>query len=101
MDAIQNGGADTKTAIRVYEILKNTSGELQELGMKAGGDLLEKHPKLKESVGSGYEQLKKIAEERGPQAKKILEDTTNQVCIASAYHLYATLDSHFCAISYL
>jgi hypothetical protein len=57
--------------------------ELYELGKRAGGDvvneLLESHPEVKEKLGGGYEQLQKLAQDKGPEAKKLLDDTQSQV----------------------
>lgn len=79
LNIVQKGGADIQTASAVYDVLRRTVKELQELSLQMGGDFLEKHPKLKERVGGGYTELKKLAETKGPQAKKIFDDTTNQV----------------------
>jgi hypothetical protein len=77
----QDGSADAKTASRVYEILRKTTSQLQELSKKVGGSILDKSPALKATLGSGYDQLRSLAEKGGPEAKKILDDVTNQVCL--------------------
>ena len=76
----EEGGADVTTAARVYEILRSATARLQELSKKVGVSILEKNPALKEKLGAGYDQLRSLAEKGGPEAKKILDDVTNQVC---------------------
>lgn len=82
--AKKKGALDAETAATVADILRRRLGELYKLGKKAGGDvfgeILDKHPELKEKLGGGYEQLQKLAESKGPEAKKMLEDTQKQVC---------------------
>lgn len=97
---VQKGGADVQTAASVYDVLRRTVKELQELGLQVGGDFLEKHPKVKERIGGGYAELKKLAETKGPQAKKIFDDTTSQVRIyvipiAAVYAKCYLLDSRY------
>ncbi|KAI5117766.1 hypothetical protein M0805_005197 [Coniferiporia weirii] len=73
------GGADTKTATRIYEILSKSVSRMQELGKKVGGDILEMNPAIKEKFGGGYEQLKSMAEKAGPDGKKALDEVTKQI----------------------
>lgn len=76
-------GVDADKALAVADILRRRLAELYELGKKASGDVisdvLEKHPEVKEKLGGGYEQLSKLAESKGPEAKKMLADTQSQV----------------------
>lgn len=74
------GGADTKTATRVYEVLSNSIKKMQDLGKKASSDLLERNPAIKEKLGSGYEQLASLAGRAGPEGKKALDEVSQQVC---------------------
>lgn len=85
---VQDGGADAATAAKVYEVLRRRVAELQELGVKVGGDILDMYPQAKEALGGGYEQLKKLSESGGPEAKKIFDDTTSQVRLQS--RIYAS-----------
>lgn len=73
------GGADTKTATQVYEVLSSSIKKLQELGKKAGSDMLERNPAIKEKLGSGYEQLVSLAGRAGPEGKKALDEVSQQV----------------------
>ncbi|GBE81418.1 hypothetical protein SCP_0311470 [Sparassis crispa] len=41
--------------------------------------LAEKFPQVSEKLDGGYDELKNMAEKRGPEAKKIFDDTARQV----------------------
>ncbi|THH04579.1 hypothetical protein EW145_g5416 [Phellinidium pouzarii] len=77
--AASEGGADAKTALKVYEVLSKSVRRMQELGKKVGSDFLEKNPAIKETFGSGYEQLRNLAEKAGPEGKKALDEVTKQI----------------------
>ncbi|THH32506.1 hypothetical protein EUX98_g1698 [Antrodiella citrinella] len=76
-------GADLETAKRLWEVLGKSVMELQGLSKKAGVDafskLEEKHPQVAKTLGSGYRNLKELADKSGPEAKKVFEDTTQQL----------------------
>ncbi|OJT01839.1 hypothetical protein TRAPUB_7704 [Trametes pubescens] len=76
-------GVDIATATKVYEVLQKRSGELQALGEKAGkdafGSLSEKYPQVSEKLGGGYDELRKLAQSKGPEAKKLYDETSGQI----------------------
>ncbi|TBU29589.1 hypothetical protein BD311DRAFT_266400 [Dichomitus squalens] len=78
-----SGAMDASTAMRVLDVLRRRSGELEELGKKAGkdafGSLSEKYPQVSEKLGGGYEEFKRLAKSKGPEAKKIFDDTAKQI----------------------
>jgi len=57
--------------------------ELQDLSARAGSDLLgpifDKHPEVKEKLGGSYEQVKKLASQAGPEARRITTDTASKL----------------------
>jgi hypothetical protein len=77
------GTVDIETAGKVADVLRRRLEELYELGKKAGSDVaedyLDNHPDVKEKLGGGYDQLVKIAKEKGPEAQKQIEDVKQQV----------------------
>lgn len=77
------GTIDVETAGKVADVLRRRLEELYELGKKTGEDVaekfLEKHPEVKEKLGGGYDQLVKLAKEKGPEAQKQLDDIRSQV----------------------
>ena len=61
-----SGSMDAGTAMKILDVLRRRSAELEELGKKAGkdafGSLSEKYPQLSEKLGGGYEEFKKLAQ---------------------------------------
>ncbi len=78
---------DVATAMRVLGVLQRRGGELEELGRRAGSGVFEslarKYPQVSEKLGVGYEEFKKLAQTKGPEAKKVFDDTGKQVCMCS------------------
>lgn len=76
-------GADLETGLKIFAVLKKASGQLQEIGQKAGvhayGALEDKYPQLASTLGSGYSQLKQLADQAGPEATKVLDETKEQI----------------------
>lgn len=75
---------DVGTAMKVLDVLRRKSAELEELGKRAGKDafsaLGEKYPQVSERLGGRYEELKKFARSAGPEAKKQFKETSQEVC---------------------
>ena len=84
----EKSGADVQTGMKVMEVLRKSSSQLEEVGKRAGQDAFQKlgqrYPELKEKLGGGYEELRKAAEKNGPEAKRILDETTSQVRVQHA-----------------
>jgi hypothetical protein len=82
-DTVSKGGFDLKTGEKVVEILKRRAAEVEDLAQKVGTDfikpVLDKNPQLKESIGGSYDQLKKLVDQHGPEAKATYDDTVKQV----------------------
>jgi chemotaxis regulatin CheY-phosphate phosphatase CheZ len=80
---LQNGSLDQATAKKVFEVIRKRTLELQDLSARASSDLfgpiLDKHPEIKEKLGDGYDQLKKLASQSGPEAQRIAKDTATQL----------------------
>ncbi|KAF7923812.1 uncharacterized protein EAE98_007630 [Botrytis deweyae] len=73
------GGLDMQTAVQSYNVLTKALGEIAELGKDSLGDIMDNHPQIKKQVGSNLDQLKSMAENYGPDAKKELDDTYKKV----------------------
>lgn len=67
------------TAAKVYDVLADVTKQLGALAGDAFTDILDNHPQLKEKVGPGVDQLKQMGEEYGPEAKKAVDETWQQV----------------------
>lgn len=52
---------------------------IADLAGDAGQDILNNHPALKSKVGGNLDQLKQMGDKYGPEAKKQVEETTQQI----------------------
>ncbi|TGO49731.1 hypothetical protein BOTNAR_0419g00060 [Botryotinia narcissicola] len=75
----QKGGLDMQTAVQSYNVLTKALSEIAELGKDSLGDIMDNHPQIKKQVGGNLDQLKSMAENYGPDAKKELDDTYKRV----------------------
>lgn len=73
------GGLSLDTARRGLEVLADVGKKVAELSGDAIGDLLEEHPQVKEKFGGGIDQLKSMSEKYGPEAKKLVDETWEQL----------------------
>jgi hypothetical protein len=84
-EILKQGGEEQNLAkaIKVMDVLRRRLGEIQALGVKAGGDALgpvwKKFPDVKGKIGAELEELQTLAKKQGPDAKKILNDAQQQV----------------------
>ncbi|KLO15419.1 hypothetical protein SCHPADRAFT_995901 [Schizopora paradoxa] len=70
---VSEGKADVPTAAKVFEAMRKGMSKIQELGKKVGGDALEKNPKAKEMLSSGFGQLMNLAGKGDQEAKRAYE----------------------------
>jgi len=72
-----------ETAVKVTDVLKKYLVDLHELGLKAGGSVInpmwEKYPAAKEKLDGAFDELRRLAEQGGPGAKRMFDDTQQQV----------------------
>ncbi|OBT40897.1 hypothetical protein VE00_08793 [Pseudogymnoascus sp. WSF 3629] len=73
------GGLTIETAHKTWEILQKHLSKVTELASEASGEILDNHPQLKEKVGGNIDQLKKMAESYGPEAKEQVNKTYDQI----------------------
>jgi len=71
-------GFSMEAAAQAWDILQETFKRLGKVAGGAGQDIIDNHPQLKEQFGGGFEQLQKMGEHYGPEAKKEVEDTWKQ-----------------------
>lgn len=72
-------GFSMETASNAWEILADVSAKLAKLAGNAAGDILENHPQLKDKIGGSFDNLKSMGEQYGPEAKKMVDETWDQV----------------------
>lgn len=78
-DASKKDGLSADTAFEAFQILQKHLNRLVDLAGDAGEDILNNHPQLKEKVGGSFDQLKKMGDAYGPQAKEEANKTWEQI----------------------
>jgi len=76
---ISHEGLSAETAYKAWEILSKHMKRIGELASDSMEQIVNNHPMLKEKVGGNMDQLKKMGENYGPEAKKQVEETWEQV----------------------
>ncbi|KAF2431686.1 hypothetical protein EJ08DRAFT_173490 [Tothia fuscella] len=72
-------GLSVETAQKTWDIVQKYIKELGELAGDAAEDILDNHPEIKKKVGGSLDQLKNMGNEYGPEAKKQVDETWNQI----------------------
>lgn len=76
---IAKSGLSMEAATKTYEALADLGQKLAHLAANAADKVLDNHPQIKEKVGEPINQLKQMGEQYGPEAKKMVDDTWNQI----------------------
>lgn len=69
----------TDKAQKSWEILEKYLKELGGLASDSASEILDKHPEVKKKVGGNIDQLKAMGDKYGPEGKKLVDDTWNQI----------------------
>ena len=72
-------GASLETANETWNILSKHLQRLFSLGGDAADEILNNHPQLKEKLGGSTDKLKQLGEQYGPEAKKQVDETWQEV----------------------
>lgn len=78
-DVASNGALDMATAFSVWTVVSKYLSKMEGMAKELGGDLLSKHPEIKEQYGDKLSTLKKMAASQGGEAKKLVDDAYKQV----------------------
>lgn len=77
---VSKKGVSMETASKSWEVIERAVKELGELASDSAGEILERHPKLKEQVGGNLDKLREMTDGYGgEEAKKELEQTYAQI----------------------
>lgn len=72
-------GVSLETAQQTWEILQKYIKQIGDLAGDAAEDLLDNHPEIKKKVGGSLDQLKSMGDAYGPEAKKQVDETWDQI----------------------
>ena len=77
-DATKNG-LDLESVGKAWAVIEKATNQIGSLAAESTNDILGQHPDIKEKVGEKLDQLKKMADDFGPEAKKELEDVYQKI----------------------
>lgn len=78
-DVAGKNGLSLMTAEKSWNIIVKYLGQIGDLSGDAAQQIMDNHPKLKEQVGGNLDQLKQMGKNYGPEAKKELDKTWDQI----------------------
>ena len=68
-----------ESASEAWDIMQKHLKRLGELAGDSAQEIIDNHPTLKEKVGGNLDQLKQLGENYGPEAKKQVDETWDQI----------------------
>ena len=76
---ISQEGLSVTAATKAWDILQKHLKRIGDLTGDAASDIINNHPGLKEKVGGDLDQLKQMGDKYGPEAKKQVDETWDQM----------------------
>ncbi len=76
---VSQEGMTIAAATKAWEILQKHLKRIGDLAGDAAQDIINNHPALKEKVGGNLDQLKQMGDKYGPEAKKQVDETWDQI----------------------
>jgi len=78
-DIAQNGQLSLLTAQKAWDVILKYLGQIGNLAGDASQQIMDNHPQLKEKLGGNIDKLKEMGQNYGPEAKKELDRTWEQI----------------------
>ena len=72
-------GMNIQTANEAWSILEDAVKKIGDLAGDSANDILNNHPELKDKIGGNLDKLKGLGDSLGPEAKKQVDETWNQI----------------------
>ncbi|CAD6577974.1 MAG: hypothetical protein ASARMPRED_008478 [Alectoria sarmentosa] len=76
---VSQEGMSVTAATKAWDILQKHLKRIGDLAGDAASDIINNHPALKEKVGGNLDQLKQMGDKYGPDAKKQVDETWDQI----------------------
>ncbi|RYP69102.1 hypothetical protein DL770_008309 [Monosporascus sp. CRB-9-2] len=76
---LSKSGLSMETPSKAFDIIADLSKKFGNLAGDALTDILDNHPQIKQRFGGSIDQLKQMGEEYGPEAKRQVDQTWQQV----------------------
>lgn len=78
-DIAKNGELSLLTAGKAWDVIVRHLGQIGDLAGDAAQQIMDNHPQLKEKVGGNLDKLKEMGRNYGPDAKKEVDKTWDQI----------------------
>jgi len=78
-DVVTKKDMSVSTAHEAWNVLQERLKQIFELAGDAAEDIINNHPQLKEQVGGNMDLLKSMGDKYGPEAKKQVDQTWDQI----------------------
>lgn len=78
-DVAKNGEISILSAKRAWDIIVKHLGRIGDLAGDSAQQIMDNHPQLKEKVGGNLDVLKEYSDKYGPEAKKEVDRTWQQI----------------------
>ncbi|KAI9880232.1 MAG: hypothetical protein M1830_004576 [Pleopsidium flavum] len=75
----QEKGMSIETAQRAWEIIQKHLKRISDLAADSAQEIMNNHPALKDKVGGNLDQLKQLGDKYGPEAKKQVDQTWDEI----------------------
>ena len=66
-------------AVQAWQVLQSAAKDIGSLASDVGKDIINRHPEVKEKFGGKFDELKRMGDQYGPEAKKKVDETWDQV----------------------
>ena len=76
---VSEKGMSLEAAQQALEIFQKHMKRIGELAADSAQEIIDNHPTLKDKVGGNLDQLKELGENYGPEAKKQVDETWDQI----------------------
>ncbi|KAF2205049.1 hypothetical protein GQ43DRAFT_460263 [Delitschia confertaspora ATCC 74209] len=78
-DIAKNGDVSLLTAQKAWNVIVKHLGRIGDLAGDASQQIMDNHPELKKKLGGNIDKLKEMGQNYGPEAKKELDRTWEQI----------------------
>lgn len=78
-DVTQEKGMSIETAQRAWNIIQKHLKRIGDLAADSAQEIINNHPALKDKVGGNLDQLKQLGDKYGPEAKKQVDETWDEI----------------------
>ena len=72
-------GASVEGVVRAWQVLQSAAKDIGSLAGDVGKDIIDRHPEVKEKFGGRFDELKRMGDQYGPEAKKKVDETWSQL----------------------